>query len=77
MDGPVRLGVVNGLWGWQRKLPGPRKGWGEVPHPPPEMRVKMFELAQTNIFTPEWKKGGGHPLAIRRQLLAGLGLGGG
>ena len=44
---------------------------------PPERGVKMFELAQTNIFMHEWKKGGGHPLAIRRPLLAGAGLGGG
>ena len=27
--------------------------------PPPEMGVKMFEFAQTNIFTPERKRGGG------------------
>ena len=46
---------------------------GGGPPPPPEMGPKMFELAQTNIFTPERKKGGGHP----RQLLAGAGLGGG
>ena len=33
----------------------------------------MFELAQLNLFTPEKKKGGGHPLAIHRQLLVGAG----
>ena len=33
MDKPLRLGVVNGSWGWQRELPGPGKGWGEVPPP--------------------------------------------
>ena len=44
---------------------------------PPERGVKMFQLAQTNIFTPERKKGGGHPLAIRRPLLARARLGGG
>ena len=27
--------------------------------PPLEMRVKMFELVQTNIFTPQRKRGGG------------------
>ena len=58
LDRPLRLGVVNGWWGWQRELPGPGKRWGEVP-PPPEMGVKMFELAQTSIFTPERKKEGG------------------
>ena len=45
--------------------------------PPPEMGVKMFELAQTNLFTPERKKGGGgHPLAIHPRLMAGAGFGG-
>ena len=72
---PLRLGVVNRSWGWQRELPGPGKRWGEVPPPPPEMGVKMFELAQTNIFTPEWKRGGGHPRAIRCPLLAVAALG--
>ena len=33
---PLRLGVVEGSWGWQRELPGPgNKRWGEV-GPPPE-----------------------------------------
>ena len=76
LDRPLPLGVQNGWWGWQRELPGLGKRWGEV-GPPPEKGVKMFELAQTNIFSPERKKGGGRPLAIRRQLLAGAGLGGG
>ena len=76
LDEPLRLGVVNGWWGWQPELPGPGKGWGEV-RGPPTRGVKMFELAQTNIFTPERKKVGGHPLAICRPLLAGAGLGGG
>ena len=58
LDKPLRLGVVEGSRGWQRELPQPgNKRWGEV-GPPPERRVKMFELAQTNIFTPEPKKGG-------------------
>ena len=61
---PLRLGVVNGWWGWQPELPGPGKGWGEV-RPPPERGVKMFELAQTNIFTPERKKGGGGTHVLR------------
>ena len=25
VDKPLRLGVVNGWWGWQRELPGPGK----------------------------------------------------
>ena len=33
LDKPLRLGVVEGSWGWQRELPGPRKRWGEVPPP--------------------------------------------
>ena len=47
------------------------------PPPPHEMGVKMFELAQTNILSPERKKGG----ATNRRFVAncwkGLGLGGG
>ena len=62
LEKPLRLGVVNGWWGWQPELPGPGKGWGQVRPPPPlEMGVKMFELAQTNLFNPERKKGGGAP----------------
>ena len=36
LDRPLRLGVVEGSWGWQRELPGQgNKRWGEVPPPPP------------------------------------------
>ena len=60
LDKSLCLGVVKGWWGSQQELPGPGKRWGEVrPPPPPEMGVKMFELAQTNLFTPKRKKGGG------------------
>ena len=35
LDKPLRLGVVNGSWGWQRELPGQgNKRWGEVGAPP-------------------------------------------
>ena len=68
VDKPMRLGVVNGWWGWQPKLSGRGRDGGRCPPPPLEMGVKMFELAQTNLFT--------HPLAVRRQLLARAGLGG-
>ena len=54
-----------------------RESDGATSPPPPQMGVKMFELAQTNIFTPERKKGGGRPLAIRRPVLVGAGVGGG
>ena len=72
-------------WGWSRGRGGGNVGCrgrgisdgGRCPPPPPERGVKMFELAQTNIFTPERKKGGWHPLAIHRPLLVGAGLGGG
>ena len=58
LDKPLRQGVIEGSWGWQRELPGQgNERWGEV-GVPPERGVKMFELAQTNIFTPERKKGG-------------------
>ena len=45
--------------------------------PPPEKGVKMFELAQLNLFTPEGKKGGGgtHWCFIAN-CWQGLGLGG-
>ena len=71
--------VVEGSWGWQRELPGPgNKRWGEVPPPPPERGVKMFELAQTNIFTPERKRGGGGThWRFVAHCWQGLGLGGG
>ena len=35
---PLRLGVVNGWWGWQPELPRPGEGWGEVRPPPPPKR---------------------------------------
>ena len=71
-------------WGWSRGRGGGNvscrgrgtSGGGRCP-PPPERGVKMFELAQASIFTPERKRGEGHPLAICRPLLAGAGLGGG
>ena len=75
LDKPLCLGVVNGSWGWQRELPGPGKRWGEVGDPP-EMGVKMFEMVQTNIFTPERKKGGGTQWRFVAHL-SGAGLGGG
>ena len=75
LDKPLRLGVVEGSWGWHRELPGLGKRWGEVGDPP-ERGVKMFELAQTNIFTPEQKKGGGtHSRFVAHCWLAGLGGG--
>ena len=37
----------------------------------------MFELAQTNIFTPERKKGGGTHWRFFAHCRQGLGLGGG
>ena len=77
LDKPLRLGVVEGSWGWHCELPGQgNKRWGEVP-PPPQRGVKMFELPQTNIFTPERKKGGGgtHWRFVAHSW-QGLGLGG-
>ena len=40
------------------------------------MGVKMFELAQTHIFTPERKKGGATHWRFVAHCLQGLGLGG-
>ena len=76
VDKHLRLGVVNGSSGWQRELPGPGKGWGEVPPPPPKMGVKMFELAQTNIFTPLRKKWAATHWRFVAHCWQGLGLGG-
>ena len=45
--------------------------------PPPPKWVKMFELSQTNIFTPEQKKGGGIHWQFVAHCWQGLGLGGG
>ena len=42
LDKPLRLGVVNRWWGWQRGLPGPGKGWGEPPLLKKKMTVRMF-----------------------------------
>ena len=75
LDRPLRLGVVNGWWGWQLELPGPGKGWGEVALPP-EMGVKMFQLAQTNILTLERKKGGTTHRRFVVNCWQGLGFGG-
>ena len=77
LDKPLRLGVVEGSWGWQRELPGHgNKRCGEVPPPPPRKGVKMFELAQTNSFTPERKKGGANHWRFVAHNWQGLGLGG-
>ena len=43
--------------------------------PPLEMGVKMYELAELNLFTPERKRGGGHWRFIAN-CWQGLGLGG-
>ena len=44
---------------------------------PPEMGVKMFELAQTNIFIPERKKGGATHWRFVAHCWQELGFGGG
>ena len=77
LDRPLRLGVVNGWWRWQPELPGPGEEMGGgAPPPPPEMGVKMFELAQTNLFTAERKKGGATHWPFVANCWQGLGLGG-
>ena len=50
---------------------------GGAPPPPPKRGVKMFELAQTNIFTPKRKKGGATHWRFVAHCWQGLGLGGG
>ena len=58
---------------------GAGEAMGRGAPPSPEMGVKMFELAQTNIFTPERKRGGGAPTGDSSPTAGdwqGLGLGG-
>ena len=76
LDKPLRLGVVNRWWGWQPELPGPGKRWGEVRPPAPRKRGEVVRVGANQSLHPREEKGGGHPLAIGRQLLAGVGLGG-
>ena len=52
-----------------------REEEGGSPPPPSEKGVKMFELAQLNVFTPDVKKGGGHWRFIAHCWQA-MGLGG-
>ena len=49
--GPRVVGVGTGV---------AREEMGGDPPPPREMGVRMFELAQLNLFTPERKGGGTH-----------------
>ena len=49
---------------------------GGVPSPPPRNRGEDFRVGANQVLHPREEKGRGHPLAIRRQLLAGAGLGG-
>ena len=79
LDKPLRLGEVEGSWGWQRELPGPgNKRWGDVPPPPPPKGgCRCLSWRKPTFSPPSGKRGGGHPLAIRRPTLAGAGLGGG
>ena len=75
LDKPLRLEVVKGWWGWQQELPG--KKWGQSPPPPPrDMGGKMYELAQTNLFTTERTKGGATHWRSVANCWHGLGLGG-
>ena len=72
---PAGGGGVPGWWGWQPELPG--RKWGRRPPPtPPEKGVKMFELAQLNLFTPEVKRGGGSHWRFIAMCWQALGLGG-
>ena len=52
---PLCVGGVAGDWWWQEEMPW---GKGGQTAPPSDKGVKMFELVQFNIFTPDVKKGG-------------------
>ena len=60
-------------WWWQPELPG--RKWGEAT-PPSGKWVKMFELAQLNLFTPEVKKQGASHWRFIAKCWQALGLGG-
>ena len=76
MDKPLRLGVVNGSWGWQRELPGPRKGWGEVP-PPSRNGGEDVRVCANLRLHPRAEKGGGRThWRFVAHCWQGLGLGG-
>ena len=62
LDKPLRLGLVDGWPGWQRELPGQRKGWGEVP--PPKNRGEDVRVCGNQHLRPRAEKAGGHPLAF-------------
>ena len=68
---PLRVGGAPREWRWQPEMPGGKKG--QVA-PPSDKGVKMFEMAQYNIFTPCVKTGGGgRAFPIPLQLSAGHG----
>ena len=74
---PSASGWSRGRGGGNVSCRGSRtSGGGRCPPPPPERGVKMFELAQTNIFTPERKKGGATHWRFFAHCRQGLGLGG-
>ena len=73
LDKPLRLGMVEGWWGWQQELP--EKKGGETP-PHLDMGVKMYELAQTNLFTSQRKKRGATHWRFIAIYWQGLGFGG-
>ena len=61
LDRPLRLGVVNGWWGWQPEFPGAEKRWGEVRPPPSPPRNGGEDVrvgANQHLPPPERKKGG-------------------
>ena len=60
-------------WGWQPELPGRKSG---ETLPSLEKGVKMIELAQLNLFTPEVKKGGASHWRFIAMCWQALGLGG-
>ena len=55
-DKPLRVGGVAGAWWWQPESPGRKRG---VAPSTTKNGVRMFELAQLNVFTRDVKKGGG------------------
>ena len=73
-DKPLRFGGrVSGEWWWQPEMSGGKKG---QLGPPSDKGVKMFELAQFNIFTRDVNKVGAGHFGFVCMCWQAMGLGG-
>ena len=70
---PPRVRGVPGEWHWQPEMSGGKKG--QVV-PLFDKGLKMFEIAQFSVFTPDVKKGGAHHFRFFCGCWQAMGLGG-